>query len=319
VAGGWWCAQPRQHQPAAPAGAVSVAEAAAAEMLQPELEREPERDPQLQHHEPEREPPQSEPPAHDDGAHSAAALTLQRARRRAVRRRPANSTDPITLEDVATASSASRSGQPLFRYVDAAGVLTVLSAQALADYGLTAGELIHPLSRARLDACEVLRLEHALVGAGLAQYAGLAAQLSKSVRSQLDQPSRSQNRGRPRPGLTRVIVCAGGAAETVSRDSSCGPQLPRSLLLHGRCDPPSGAGCRSPAPSLYAGHKRGIHVAIRAASLRLDRHASADYPSAADSGEQQCDHEHTNHVVVRRPDLILLLGVRCSGPCCRRR
>jgi hypothetical protein len=24
-------------------------------------------------------------------------------------------------------------------------------------------------------------------------------------------------------------------------------------------------------------------------------------------------------VVVRRPDLILLLGVRCSGPCCRRR
>lgn len=107
----------------------------------------------------------------------AAAVCLQRAHRRAARRRPSNNTCPITLEEL----SDHRADQPLFRYVDAAGVLTAIQARALADYGLAAGELIHPLSRTRLNACEVLRLEHTLVRAGFAKYAGLAAQLSESV------------------------------------------------------------------------------------------------------------------------------------------
>lgn len=109
----------------------------------------------------------------------AAAVCLQRARRRAARRRPSNNTCPITLEELCPAHR--RADQPLFRYVDAAGVLTAIQARALADYGLAAGELIHPLSRTRLNACEVLRLEHTLVRAGFAKYAGLAAQLSESV------------------------------------------------------------------------------------------------------------------------------------------
>lgn len=110
----------------------------------------------------------------------AAAICLQRAHRRAVRRRPSNSTDPITLEELSSAKG--RAEQPLFRYVDDSGVLTAIQARALADYGLAVGELVHPLSRARLNSCEVLRLEHTLVGAGFTKYSGLAAQLIESVK-----------------------------------------------------------------------------------------------------------------------------------------
>lgn len=106
----------------------------------------------------------------------AAAVCLQRAHRRAARRRPSNSTDPITLEEI-----SAHKDQPLFHYVDASGVLTAMQARPLADYGLAAGEIIHPLSRMRLNACEILRLEHILVGAGFTKYSGLARQLSESV------------------------------------------------------------------------------------------------------------------------------------------
>ena len=109
----------------------------------------------------------------------AAAVCLQRAHRRATRLRPSNSTDPITLEELCPSNR--QADQPLFRYVDASGVLTAIHARALADYGIAAGELVHPLSRERLNSCEILRLEHTLVGAGFAKYAGLAAQLTESV------------------------------------------------------------------------------------------------------------------------------------------
>ena len=62
---------------------------------------------------------------------------------------------------------------------------------ALADWGLSRGALIHPLSREPLNSCEVLRLEHQLVAAGRSSYAGLAAQLREAVA----QPQEHQERG----------------------------------------------------------------------------------------------------------------------------
>jgi hypothetical protein len=120
-----------------------------------------------------------EKPLDRERRRQAATVCLQRAHRRAARLRPSNSTDPFTLEELCPANC--QADQPLFRYVDASGVLTAIQARALADYGIAAGELVHPLSRARLNSCEILRLEHTLVGAGFANYAGLAAQLSESV------------------------------------------------------------------------------------------------------------------------------------------
>ena len=59
--------------------------------------------------------------------------------------------------------------------------MTVLQAQPLADYGLATGTLTHPLSRSPLNTCEILRLEHTLLRAGLKQYQGLAAQLAAAA------------------------------------------------------------------------------------------------------------------------------------------
>jgi hypothetical protein len=131
---------------------------------------------------------------------AAAAAALQRSWRRWLRLRPANTTDPITLEKIAWGRERDQ-GTALFRCSSGGGRPTVMEALPLAEYGLATGVLTNPLSRQPLvplsrraascaashrfaplkhlawfcaqDACEVLRLEHTLLNAGHSQYANL--------------------------------------------------------------------------------------------------------------------------------------------------
>lgn len=121
----------------------------------------------------------------------AAATIIIRAVRRWLRLRPNNKTDPFTLEELDLNCS---NGQLLFKQVQYGGnstgacLVTAVNAELLAEYGLSRGRLLNPLTRALLNPCEVLRLEHMLVNSGRKQYESLAAKVASAAEQKFDVP-----------------------------------------------------------------------------------------------------------------------------------